>query len=194
MKFLNEIDGANKVKEDSEHQFVTESERIRLSELSNVPFVEGTQTTTTSSWTGVAPTVESLYDGLTIMYWLPRTSTSTNVTLNLTLKGGSTTGAIPCYYGGTSRLTTHYPAGSVIVLTYIADGLVNGVAYTGWYAHAQYNTTYSVITEAEITTGTSTTGRVISAQRLTFLSDKVKSEVITVGTEQPTVGWWFKEI
>lgn len=192
MKFLNEIDGANKVKEDSEHQFVTESERIRLSELSNVPFVEGTQTTTTASWTGVASTVESLYDGLTIRYWLPRTSAS-NVTLNLTLKDGSTTGAIPCYYGGSTRLSTQFRAGNVIVLTYIVAGLVNEAPYTGWYAHAQYNTTYSVITEAEITTGTSTSSRVITAQRLTFLSNKVKSEVITVGTEQPTVGWWFEE-
>ena len=192
MKFLNEIDGANKVKEDSEHQFVTESERIRLSELSNVPFVVGTQTVTTASWTGVASTVESLYDGLTIMYWLPRTS-ATSVTLNLTLKDGSTTGAIPCYYGGSSRLSTHYSAGNVIVLTYIVDGLVNGVAKTGWYAHAQYNTTYSIITESEITAGTSTSSRIVTAKRLKFLSDKIKSEVITVGTEQPTVGWWFEE-
>jgi hypothetical protein len=60
--------------------------------------------------------------------------------LNLTLAGGGTTGAIACYYGGTTRLTTHYPAGSVILLTYRVNGLINGVAYTGWWAHAQYYT------------------------------------------------------
>ncbi len=105
--------------------------------VSEIPFVIGTQTTTTASWTGVADSIDGLYNGLTIRYWLPRTSAS-NVTLNLTLKGGATTGPINCYYGGVSRLTTHYPAGSFIMLTYIVNGLINGTAYTGWWAKANY--------------------------------------------------------
>ena len=109
-----------------------------ITNTQNIPYVVGTQTVTTASWTGVADTVETLYDGLSIRYWLPRTS-STNVTLNLTLKDGSTTGAIPCYYGGTTRLTTHYPAGSFVMLTYVLNQLINGVAYTGWWAKADYD-------------------------------------------------------
>jgi len=53
------------------------------------------------------------------------------------------------------------------------------------------NTTYSVISTTEINTGTATTSRVISAQRLKYITDKLK---ITIGTVQPTSGWWFKEI
>jgi|GEM_PF-2772819 len=104
----------------------------------NIPFIVGTQTATTSLWTGIANNIESLVDGTTIRYWLPRTSSSTSVTLNLTLKGGIETGAINCYYQGTTRLTTHYPAGSLILLTYVVDQLINGTSYTGWWAHGQY--------------------------------------------------------
>ena len=103
------------------------------------PFVAGTQLATTGSWTGIAPSIDALYDGLTINYWLPYAG-SGNATLNLTLKGGGTTGAINCYYGGTSRLTTHYGAGNIIKLTYRVNANVNGTAYTGWWADANYDT------------------------------------------------------
>jgi parallel beta-helix repeat protein len=53
------------------------------------------------------------------------------------------------------------------------------------------DTTYSVISTAEIDSGTASTSRVINAQRLKYISDKLK---ITIGTTQPTSGWWFKEI
>lgn len=103
----------------------------------NIPFVVGTQTTTTASWTGIAGNVKALYNGLTIRYWLPRTSAS-NVTLDLTLADNTTTGAIPCYYGGTTRLTTHYAAGSMLLMTYVVNQLINGVGYTGWWTDANY--------------------------------------------------------
>ena len=78
--------------------------------------IVGTQTATTAAWTDVSA-LTALTDGTQITYWLPQTSGS-SATLNLTLKDGSTTGAIPLYYGGTTRLSTHYPAGSVLHLTY----------------------------------------------------------------------------
>lgn len=107
------------------------------------PFVTGTQTAATGAWKGVAPTVDALYDGLTIRYWLPYAG-SGNATLELTLSDGGTTGAINCYYQGTSRLTTHYPAGSVILLTYRVNVPVGGTTtYTGWWAHAQYDSRIS---------------------------------------------------
>ena len=101
-----------------------------------IPLVIGTQTATTASWAGVLP-LDKLESGTTIRYWLPRTSAS-GVTLNLTLKGGGTTGAINCYVRGTTRLTTHYPAGSYINMTYLEGALINGTAYTGWWAQTYY--------------------------------------------------------
>lgn len=106
-----------------------------------LPFVSGTQTAVTGSWTGNAPSISALFDGLTIRYWLPYNGNG-NATLNLTLKNGSTTGAVACYYGGTSRLTTHYKAGNIITLTYRKNVSISGSStkYTGWWADANYNT------------------------------------------------------
>lgn len=110
-----------------------------------IPFVEGTQTQITGSWTGTAPDISSLYDGLTILYWLPYSGTG-NATLNLTLKDGSTTGAVNCYYSGNSRITTHYPPGNVIMLTYRANASFAGgsTKYTGWWANADFSTSTAV--------------------------------------------------
>jgi hypothetical protein len=104
-----------------------------------IPFITGTQTAKTGSWTGTASTISALYDGLTIRYWLPYAG-SGNATLNLTLADGTTTGAVNCYYSGTSRLTTHYSAGNIITLTYRSGVSISGssTTYTGWWADANY--------------------------------------------------------
>ena len=94
-------------------------------------YVKGTQTGTTGNWTGNLPEVEALYEGLTIDYYLPYAG-SGNATLNLTLKNGVQTGAVPCYIGSTSRLTTHIPQYYVCHLTY-QTVTINNVEYTGWY-------------------------------------------------------------
>lgn len=107
---------------------------------SGIYTVIGTQTAATGAWTGVLHGVSALYDGLTIMYYLPYAG-SGNATLNLTLDSGSTTGAVNCYYS-TGRLTTHYGAGCNIVMTYWSAGSikVNGTATTDnrWIANANY--------------------------------------------------------
>lgn len=101
--------------------------------------VVGTQTTTTASWTGVA-SFDTLEDKQQITYWLPQTSAN-DVTLNLTLAGGTTTGAKPVYYSGTTRLGTHYPAGNAIRLTYRKNVTIGSTTITdGWWADANYNT------------------------------------------------------
>ncbi len=105
--------------------------------LSNTEIVVGTQTAATGAWTGVASFAE-LTDGQQIVYWLPYAG-SGNATLNLTLSGGNTTGAINCYYSGANRLTTHYAAGNAIRLIYRANANVNGTNYTGWWADANYD-------------------------------------------------------
>ena len=124
------------------------------------PFITGTQTSATGAWTGIALFSE-LKDGQQITYWLPYAGNG-NATLNLTLSDGSTTGAIACYYGGTTRLTTHYPAGSAIRLTYRSSVAINGTNYSGWWADANYDSgnTYdrtrfaaSIKAESDITAG-----------------------------------------
>ena len=100
--------------------------------------IVGTQTIATDAWTGTA-SFASLNDGQQILYWLPCSSTGT-ATLNLTLSDGTTTGDIPCYYSGITRLSTHYDAGNTIHLTYRVNAVVNSSQYSGWWADANYNT------------------------------------------------------
>ena len=85
----------------------------------SVEFIKGTQTAATGSWTGVTAD-SSLYDGKTILYFLPYAG-SGNASLNLTLAGGTTTGAIEVWATGSTRCTTHYGVNSTILLTYIAS-------------------------------------------------------------------------
>ena len=114
---------------------------IEDAKKSGIYTVIGTHTTAVQTWTG-AIDVPALYDGLTIMYYLPYRASSGNATLNLTLSDGTTTGAINCYYNA-SRLTTHYPAGSNFVMTYYSAGSISisGTATTDnrWVANADYD-------------------------------------------------------
>ncbi len=106
-------------------------------------YVKGTQTANTNVWTGNLPEVDELYEGLAIEYWLPFAGTSTAATLNLTLKGGTKTGAVNCYYQGTTRMTNHIPANSVCRLIY-QTVTISGTSYTGWWllkAYLDGNTT-----------------------------------------------------
>lgn len=125
-------------------------------------YVIGTQSSSTAEWTGELP-LPALYDGLTIAYYLPYASVaSTNVTLNLTLSNStsgspSTTGPINVYYTGTSRMTTHYGAGSTIILTYFSAGSisVSGTATTdARWTHSDYNSNTN--TAVNVTLDTST--------------------------------------
>ena len=81
-------------------------------------YIVGTQSSSTSAWTGNALTINSLRDGQVIYYKLPYASTSTAVTLNLTLADGSTTGAKEVWFWNGQRLTTHYGVNSVVGLVY----------------------------------------------------------------------------
>lgn len=100
--------------------------------------IVGTQTAVTGTWLGNAA-FSHLKDGQQITYWLPYNG-SGNASLNLTLANGTTTGAVPCYYSGTSRLTTHYSAGNAIRLTYRKNVTIGSTTIThGWWGDANYN-------------------------------------------------------
>lgn len=86
--------------------------------------VIGTQTSATGSWTGNLTSIDSLYDGLTIAYYLPYAG-SGNASLNLTLKDNTTTGAINCYLENNTRIQEHFKEGSIICLTYFSAGAIS---------------------------------------------------------------------
>lgn len=136
-----------------------------------VPFIEQTNATANDTWTGNAP-FASLRDGQEIDFWKTlnwANSGTTNTTnywsqngcaLNLTLSTGETTGPIPIFYNGTSRLTSHYQAGSLIQMVYKENYLHPGYAEShrvakAWYCKASYNsdTLYSRSISGGIYTG-----------------------------------------
>ena len=139
------VDAAElKLTEDAIVSTVTGSDQYRedlaaIAAAGGAEFVVGTQTTYTAAWTGNA-SFQELRDGQQIAYWLPAASGS-NVTLALTLADGSTTEAIPCYYGGSVRLGTQYGAGNIVRLTYRENVTIYSTTIAkGWWADANYNT------------------------------------------------------
>ena len=100
--------------------------------LNGVEYIVGTQTASTNAWTGKT-TDNALYTGKTIAYKLPYAGTSSGATLNLTFANNTTSGAKTLYINNNSAVTTHYPANSLIYMTY--DG-------TYWRVHGQWNSTY----------------------------------------------------
>ncbi len=106
-----------------------------------IEVIRGTQGASTASWTGTSKQ-KALREGMMILYYLPYASaSSTNVTLNLTLADGSTTGALNCYYNSTTRLTTHFGAYAQILLIYHYNWNINGTNYTGWWHDGDYDST-----------------------------------------------------
>lgn len=95
----------------------------------------GTQGAATGSWTGVSKlaTATDFKSGYRFTYWLPYAG-SGNATLTLTFQDG-TTKEINLYFKGTSRLTTHFGAGSKLDFVYLENASISGTAYTGaWVA------------------------------------------------------------
>lgn len=91
----------------------------KANKTEGVFFIEGTGTTDstakTSTWTGTSDRITSYYDGLTIKYKIGVAGQST-VTLNINSLGAKTV-----YRFNTTKLTTQFPVGSIISLTYHAD-------------------------------------------------------------------------
>ena len=148
----------------------------------SVEYIIGTQTAATGNWTGVSSSLTELKDGTQIRYWLPYAG-SGNASLNLTLKDGTATGAIPIYRQGGSassagvvtanRVTTHFPAGTSISMVYGVNRVVSAVysgttytgTFTGWFADGAYDSgnTYNRIRMQNAITATTaiTAGRII---------------------------------
>jgi len=100
-------------------------------------FVIGTQTASTNAWTGVS-VQDALYDGMCINFYLPYAGTTDAATLTLTMANGSTTAAIPIKYRGNNNVTTTFPVGSIIQLTYCENKTIGSNTITGWFADSNY--------------------------------------------------------
>lgn len=74
-------------------------------------------TAATAAWTGTSAVLTEITTGTRIQFKLSSAGAS-NVTLNLTLKDGTTTGAKAVYYSNTTRLGTQYGVGAVVDLIY----------------------------------------------------------------------------
>lgn len=98
----------------------------------HVYYVYGTQTAATNAFTGNLPEIDELYHGLIIIYHQPFSGTSSGATLNLTLKNGVETGAIPMYWNSTSRLTNQTSANWMSCFVY-RTVTISGTEYTGWW-------------------------------------------------------------
>lgn len=126
-------------------------------------FIVGTQGSSTNAWTGVSEQA-ALTDGMQITYFLPYATNSSDATLNLTMGDGSTTtGAIPIYRYGTTRLasSTYAPANSVIHMTY-------RLAANAWYMDVDANSTYTVYNTMTMTTGASTQAKVANTNNSNY--------------------------
>lgn len=144
-------------------------------------YISGTGTVA-GTWLGTNPKITEYYDGLTISYKIPIAGAS-STTLNI-----NNLGAIRVRRNA-GNLTTHLPVNTVVLLTYTT---ISSVGYWVW---ADYDDTSSLITQAEINAGTSTTVRGINASLLrtnfylksesdSLLENKVnKNNAITAGTK-----------
>lgn len=157
--------------------------------------VIGTQNASTGSWTGNLTSIDALYDGLTIAYYLPYAG-SGNASLNLTLKNNTTTGAINCYLSNNTRLTTEYEQGSVIYLTYFSAGAIsiNGTATQSarWIAQAdaignasEGDTAYYEIGTEEI--GSASEGTEIAADDITGWTTNTPTTISYTSRSIPNV-------
>lgn len=135
---------------------------FRRNNARNIEYIVGTQTTKTGEFKGVTEDT-SLYDGKCINYYLPYAGNG-NATLELTFPNGSTSGAKPIYIVNSTRLTTHYGAGTIFQMTY---SVTKDAWYCGnyWYdSNTQgqymyyYNTAYfrSAVVAESLAVGDST--------------------------------------
>lgn len=123
------------------------------------PFVVDEQTAATRWWRADCPDLTELKDGQQLTIWLshghanskaqdvgitaaelvPTETISTsnaNAWLNLKLGTGQQTGWIPLYYGGSTRITSHYGVNNAVHLTY-KENAISGIP-RGWWGDANY--------------------------------------------------------
>lgn len=128
-----------------------------------VEYIRGTWASASGTWTGVSAD-SSLYDGKKIMLFLPYAG-SGNATLNLTLDGGTTTGAKNVYLSGTTRVTTEYDQYSHVMLVYHSALNIGGTNYEGWWCAPEGGSSgdYEIVVDPSSRVGLVETGDAVTS-------------------------------
>ena len=126
-----------------------------------IEYILGTQASSTNEWTGNT-TDAALYTGKTIAYQLPQAPTDDAATLNLTLSGGTTTGAKNVKLNNNSNVTTHFPVNALIIMTY--DGTV-------WRCATQYWSYSNTVPSAYCETAAGTAAKAASCSNYSLTAN-----------------------
>jgi hypothetical protein len=184
MKFLSEMDGADKVKQDSQNRFVTDAEKTNWNKVDNkVDKKTGKGLSSNDYTTTEKNKLSGIEAGAEVNAVTSVAGKTGDITVNKSDVGLS----------NVDNTTDLNKPVSTATQTALNNKVDNSRVLTNVPLNAKFtdtNTTYSVMSTAEMNTGTNSSSRVLSAQRITHL----KNTVITVSTIQPTSGWWFKEI
>ena len=112
---------------------------VYTKKIQAIPFVVGPSTDAAGTWTGECADIDAYYDGLSIIY-IPGKAGASTTTLNINGYGAKT-----CYYNASTKLTTHYPVGSPILLTYYSNSWRTAEYYYDTdYLAGQYYFRYKV--------------------------------------------------
>ena len=109
--------------------------------------IEDARTSNVASMEGTSTQLSALTNGTRILFHLQYT-TAADTTLNLTLKDGTTTGAIPVYRYGSTRLAASVGySGSVLALTYFEpyNSGHSEVAAKAWVLDSAYDSNTNTI-------------------------------------------------
>lgn len=146
-----------------------------------VYFVEGNTTGTAGTWTGTNDNITSLYDGLVVNYKIGIAGASTT---KLNING---LGAKICYLRGTSKLTTHYAVGTMVLLAYnkTKDAFYAADYDSDAYTIRQYydvtsNLEYPIVYSYTTATGTSSYKTTYGAVKAGFTFNP-KTDTLSVG-------------
>lgn len=110
-----------------------------------IPYIVGSTTDTTGSWTGTYEGITAYTDGLTIVY-VPKVAGASTTKLNINGLGEKV-----CYYTNSSNLTTHFSVDTPIILTYVG-GYWKRADYSNWtpYVAAYCGTAAGIATKTAI--------------------------------------------
>lgn len=159
---LNDL--GNTVSDEDLSQIDTIKDRAFKEE--GVYFVDGTGNTTEGTWTGTNDRITSYYDGLTINFKVGVAGADTT-TLNINSLGAKT-----CYMRGTTKLTTHYAVGTMVILSYNAttdafyssDYDANSYAYVRQYGNVTTNSEFPMLFSKSATVPSTYTANYASSQ------------------------------
>ena len=131
-----------------------------------VYFVDGTGNTTAGTWEGTNNRITSYYDGLTINF---KVGVAGDDITTLNING---LGAKNCYLRGTTKITTHYAVGTMVILSYNAttdafyssDYDANSYAYVRQYGNVTTNSEFPMLFSKSATVPSTYTANYASSQ------------------------------